>query len=71
LVIERQRAEGEHDHLRWFCEQCGAMLYDASFELVDLGKQVKEAIQDFYADTDKRTCKKCGAVMPAPAPART
>jgi 3-hydroxyanthranilate 3,4-dioxygenase len=71
LVIERQRHDGEHDHLRWFCEQCGAMLYDASFELVDLGKQVKEAIQDFYADADKRTCKKCGAVMPAPAPART
>lgn len=41
LVIERQRHEGEHDHLRWFCEKCGEMLYDASFELEDLGKQLK------------------------------
>jgi 3-hydroxyanthranilate 3,4-dioxygenase len=70
LVIERQRREGERDHLRWFCDQCGEVLHDASFELVDLGTQVKGAIQDFYADPGKRTCKKCGAVMTAPAPAR-
>jgi len=70
LVIERQRADSEHDHLRWFCEKCGEMLYDASFQLVDLGKQLKPIIEDFYADEAKRTCKKCGTVMPVPpAPA--
>lgn len=67
LVIERQRASEERDHLRWFCEGCGEMLYDASFELVDLGKQLKPIIEGFYADESLRTCRKCGAVMAVPA----
>ena len=37
MVIERVRKEGELDHLRWYCESCGEVLYDASFQLVDLG----------------------------------
>jgi 3-hydroxyanthranilate 3,4-dioxygenase len=72
LVIERKRAEAEKDHLRWFCEKCGEMLYDASFQLVDLGKQLRPIIEQFYADESLRTCKKCGTVMqvpPAPAAA--
>ncbi|MGH7561262.1 MAG: 3-hydroxyanthranilate 3,4-dioxygenase [Gemmatimonadales bacterium] len=69
LVIERRRAEGERDHLRWFCEECGAVLYDADFQLVDLGKQLKPIIEQFYADESLRTCKRCGHVMKVPAPA--
>lgn len=72
LVIERQRQGEEHDHLRWFCEKCGEVLFDSSFQLVDLGKQLKPIIEDFYTDESKRTCKKCGTVMavpPRPAPA--
>ena len=68
LVIERRRAEDERDHLRWFCEKCGEMLYDANFQLVDLGKQLKPIIEEFWADETLRTCKKCGNVMAAPAP---
>ena len=66
LVIERRRAEAEQDHLRWFCEKCGEMLYDASFQLVDLGKQLRPIIEHFYGDESLRTCKKCGTVMPVP-----
>jgi 3-hydroxyanthranilate 3,4-dioxygenase len=69
LVIERRRDEDERDHLRWFCESCGEMLYDANFQLVDLGKQLKPIIEAFWADESLRTCKKCGHVMSAPAPA--
>jgi 3-hydroxyanthranilate 3,4-dioxygenase len=69
LVIERRRDEDERDHLRWFCEACGEMLYDANFQLVDLGKQLKPIIEAFWADESLRTCKKCGHVMSAPAPA--
>ena len=68
LVIERKRAEGEQDHLRWFCEKCGEVLYDSSFQLVDLGKQLKPIIETFYADESLRTCKKCGTVMQVPQP---
>jgi 3-hydroxyanthranilate 3,4-dioxygenase len=69
LVIERRRAEEERDHLRWFCESCGEMLYDAGFQLVDLGKQLKPLMEEFWADASKRTCRKCGTVMQPPAPA--
>ena len=68
LVIERRRAGAEEDHLRWFCEKCGEMLYDANFQLVDLGKQLKPIIEQFYSDESLRTCKKCGHVMAVPAP---
>jgi 3-hydroxyanthranilate 3,4-dioxygenase len=67
LVIERRRAEAERDHLRWFCEHCGEVLYDADFPLIDLGKQLKPIIEKFYADETLRTCRKCGTVMPVPA----
>lgn len=67
MVIERQRREGELDHLRWYCEQCGEILHDAAFALEDLGSQLKPIIQRFYADQGARTCKKCGAVMEVPA----
>jgi 3-hydroxyanthranilate 3,4-dioxygenase len=69
LVIERRRDESERDHLRWFCESCGEMLYDSDFQLVDLGKQLKPIIEQFYADEKLRTCRKCGTVMPVPAAA--
>ncbi len=72
MVVERKRAGDEQDHLRWYCDACGEILHDSSFQLVDLGKQLKPIIQDFYANASLRTCKKCGAVMevPAPAPAK-
>lgn len=70
MVIERKRAEDERDHLRWFCDRCGELLYDASFQLVDLGKQLKPLMEAFWADEALRTCRKCGSVLEPPAPAR-
>ena len=69
LVVERQRKEGELDHLRWYCEECGEVLHDASFPLEDLGTQLKPIIEGYFADESLRTCKKCGTVMQPPAAA--
>ena len=70
MVVERQRKKGELDHLRWYCEQCGEVLHDASFQLEDLASQLKPIIESFYADESVRTCKGCHAVMqPPPASA--
>ncbi len=69
MVVERHRAGDEQDSLRWYCESCGEVLYDVSFQLVDLGTQLKPVIENFYADERLRTCRKCGAVMQPPAPA--
>jgi 3-hydroxyanthranilate 3,4-dioxygenase len=67
MVIERQRKPGELDHLRWYCEGCGEVLHDASFQLEDLGTQLKPIIESFYGDEAVRTCQKCNAVMQVPA----
>ncbi len=63
LVIERYRKPGEVDKLMWFCENCNNRLHEASFALKDIGTQIKEAIGEFMASEDLRTCKKCGTVM--------
>ena len=42
------------------------MLHDASFQLTDLGQQLKPVIEQFYADEALRTCKGCGMVMEVP-----
>ncbi|UCF69202.1 MAG: 3-hydroxyanthranilate 3,4-dioxygenase [Acidobacteriota bacterium] len=70
MVIERVRREGEMDHLRWYCEECGEVLHDAEFQLVDLGTQLKPIIENFYGDESLRCCDKCGAVMEPPPAAR-
>ena len=70
LVVEHKRPEQANDHMRWYCKQCGALLHDAEFHLVDLGKQLKPIIEEFNRDERLRTCRACGAVYEAPAPAK-
>jgi len=70
LVIERQRKPSETEALRWYCERCGEVLHEATMRVTDLATQLKAVIERFYADVALRTCRKCGAVMPPPAPAR-
>jgi 3-hydroxyanthranilate 3,4-dioxygenase len=68
LVVERARAADANDHLRWYCRNCGALVYDAGFHLVDLGKQLRPIIEKFSSDAGLRTCMGCGTVQDAPAP---
>jgi len=63
LVLERRRHAGEIDKLLWFCDNCGAKLYEAGFPLKDIGTQIKQAIGEFMENEDARTCKQCGTVM--------
>jgi 3-hydroxyanthranilate 3,4-dioxygenase len=62
LVIEHKRPDSANDHMRWYCKSCGALLYDAEFHLVDLGKQLKPIIEKFRDSPELRTCKSCHAV---------
>lgn len=66
MVIERRRPEGNHDHVRWYCEKCGEILHDPHFQLTNLGTQLKPVIEEFYGNENLRTCKKCGATMQVP-----
>ena len=63
LVIERARRAGEQDGFQWYCEQCGALLYEEFFALTDIEKQFPAVFDRFFASQDKRTCKRCGTVM--------
>ena len=63
LVVEYERPEGEEDGLRWYCEECGEIIYEEYFQLRDIVDDLKAAIQDFWADDEKRTCDNCGAYL--------
>jgi 3-hydroxyanthranilate 3,4-dioxygenase len=70
LVVEQARPAGANDHMRWYCRSCGAVVHDAEFYCVDLGKQLKPVIERFNSDEKLRTCKACGTVYEVPAPAK-
>jgi 3-hydroxyanthranilate 3,4-dioxygenase len=63
LVVEQPKASPEPQHLRWYCRRCNGVLHDAAFQPVDLGKQIKEAIEHFRASEPLRTCRSCGEVF--------
>ena len=65
LVVERARRPGERDGLRWYCERCCALIHERSFELVDIERQLADAIATYRAREDLRTCPACGVVAPA------
>jgi len=69
LVIERQRPKGADDHLRFYCEKCGEVLFDPAFYLTDIVKQLKPLMERFWGDDKLRTCKKCGTMMQPPVAA--
>jgi len=66
LVIERQRLPGEQDGLMWFCEKCGAKIYEEYFELTDIETQLQTVFSRYYSSRENRTCDSCGHLNPAP-----
>lgn len=69
VVIEQPRPPESVDRLRWYCQNCGTQVHEASFHCTDLGTQIKEAVNKFKEDTEARKCKSCGEVCDvAPKP---
>jgi 3-hydroxyanthranilate 3,4-dioxygenase len=66
LVIERRRRPGELDGLQWYCEQCSNLLYEEYLPLTDIETQFPPVFDRFYASTEYRRCKRCGALSPLP-----
>lgn len=67
LVIERKRLPYEEDGLLWFCDQCNNKLYEEYFHLHDIETDFPPVFDRFYASTERRTCRTCGHVNPAPS----
>lgn len=65
IVLEQKRPEGSVDRLRWYCAACGEVVDEAAFHCTDLGTQIKEAVEAFARDEERRTCKACGVVARA------
>jgi 3-hydroxyanthranilate 3,4-dioxygenase len=66
LISERKRREGEIDHFQWYCPKCNALLHEEPFIVRDYAEDpVSKAYQRFFSNESLRTCKNCGAVMPA------
>lgn len=60
IVLEQKRPAGSIDKLRWYCQTCGATVFEDSFHCTDLGVQIKEAVNAFKASEEKRKCSQCG-----------
>lgn len=72
MVVERQRPAGMKDYLRFYCDKCGAVVHEPEFDLKNIGTQLKQIMEEFWSPASKalRTCKKCGAELTPPPPAR-
>jgi 3-hydroxyanthranilate 3,4-dioxygenase len=62
LVIEQSRPVGSKDRMRWYCQNCTNLVYEAAFHCTNLGTQIKEAVENFENSGDARVCRKCGTI---------
>ncbi|HEX6997404.1 MAG TPA: 3-hydroxyanthranilate 3,4-dioxygenase [Gammaproteobacteria bacterium] len=64
LVVERVRAPHELDGFMWFCPNCTNKLHEEFLHVSDIVRDLPPVFERFYSSEDKRTCKRCGTVMP-------
>jgi 3-hydroxyanthranilate 3,4-dioxygenase len=69
LVVEYMRSEGEVDGFEWFCENCNGLVHRVEVQLGSIVDDLPPLFDAFYGDIEARTCRTCGTVHPAPAPA--
>lgn len=60
IVLEQPRPLQSQDRLRWYCQNCKQIVHESAFHCTDLGTQIKEAVNSFKADHQKRKCQNCG-----------
>jgi 3-hydroxyanthranilate 3,4-dioxygenase len=66
LVMEVNRPKGMNDGFQWYCESCGNFLHEEKMPVTDIVKDLPIVMDNFYANKELCTCKKCGAVMEKP-----
>ncbi|ODH45201.1 3-hydroxyanthranilate 3,4-dioxygenase [Paracoccidioides brasiliensis] len=62
IVVEMPRLDMAEDAMRWYCTGCKGVVWEKRFFCTDLGTQVKETVEEFMRDKEKRTCGACGKV---------
>ncbi|WP_407116692.1 3-hydroxyanthranilate 3,4-dioxygenase [Bradyrhizobium sp. LMG 9283] len=68
LVVERRRPPGETEHLQFYCDSCHALVEDIEFDCKDIVVHFRRAMEDFWANPDRSTCKSCGTRVTKPKP---
>ena len=68
LVVERRRPPGELEHLQFYCDNCHALVEDIEFDCKDIVVHFKQAMEDFWADAKRSTCRNCGTRVTKPKP---
>jgi 3-hydroxyanthranilate 3,4-dioxygenase len=67
LVLERARHSDEDDRFIWYCDQCGAQVYETSRYVPDYHQDpVSRVYEEFYGSEANRTCQQCGHVAAVP-----
>jgi 3-hydroxyanthranilate 3,4-dioxygenase len=67
LVVEPARPD-DVDGFNWYCFECGNLVHRIEVKVTHLVKDLPPLYEAFYADTEARTCKNCGAVHPGKTP---
>jgi len=66
LILEKHRVQPEQDGFLYFCDNCGAKLFEEYFFLEDIVQQFPMVQRSFYESVEHRTCKECGHVTEPP-----
>jgi 3-hydroxyanthranilate 3,4-dioxygenase len=66
LILEKHRVPPEQDGFLYFCDNCGAKLFEEYFFLEDIVQQFPMVQRSFYGSVEHRTCKQCGHVTEPP-----
>jgi len=67
LEVERTRRADELDVFLWRCDACEHELHRVAVSLSDITTELGPLFEAFWADEARRTCARCGAVLPRPA----
>ncbi len=70
VVVERRRPPGETEHLQFYCESCGELVYDKEFDCKDIVEHFSQAMEEFWADETRNACKGCGTRVAKPTPVK-
>lgn len=69
LIAEFPRGTGadgrpQEDALRWYCENCDALVYEARWVLSKIDEDLKIIMENFWGGPEeRRACKNCGQVV--------
>ena len=58
------QGQPQQDALRWYCEKCDALVYEAKWVLSKIDEDLKIIMEEFWGGPEsRRTCKQCGEVI--------